>query len=75
MQYFDRFVDMPVTLWHETALECPQVLEVEAVSMVPRPTVVEVPRCIPKVETEIHEKILEVPLVLRRERLVETPGI
>jgi len=56
-------------------VDVPQIHHVEAITEVPKPTVQQVPKQVPKYELRAQEKIVEVPTTLRVEQAIEVPQV
>merc|ERR1712032_649022 len=59
----------------ETLVEVPQVQTAEVVRQVPNPQVQTRQKPIPRIETQVVEKVVQVPAVLKQERAVEVPQV
>merc|ERR1712032_1418720 len=59
----------------ETLVEVPQVQTAEVVRQVPNPQVQTRQKPIPRIETQVVEKVVQVPAVLKQERALEVPQV
>merc|ERR1712194_269451 len=81
MKYTEKIVPYAVTIEEERPLEVPQVLTVEITTQRPNPQYQQIPTVelrnkeVICWETQVVEKVVEVPHVLREEVAVEVPQI